>query len=244
MAKPKTKAKAKAKAKPTAKTKAKAKPKTKLVAKAKAKVKAKVKAKPVKAKAKAKVKASAGKAKAVVKRAGKAVVQKAKAAVKAVTDVAKSVTSAPPMDDAWDAGESEAEPVAESEIESETDVGAEPGPASAAAPGLAPFKLIETEPGKHSLLLSVFEPASEVFEAAGLEGGGYAWEGVARYVTEVVAPELAEKFGLDPEASMFCAYGTDRAALEQLGKQLSTMFHNKSLLAAVIEEVGPSGFQD
>lgn len=229
MAKPKTKAKAKAK--PTAKASAKTqrKPKSKPVAKAKAKAKAKSakpKAKPAKARATA--------AKAKAQRVGKAA-GKAKAAVKPVARASKPAAKAattkptptPPMP---------AAPPPDITVEQTT--------TAPPTPGLAPFSLVETEPGEHSLLLSIFEPASEVFQAAGLEGGGYAWEGIARYVTEVMAPELAHRFGLDPEASMFCAYGSDRGALEQLGKQLSTMFHNKSLLAAVIEEVGPAGFQD
>jgi len=111
------------------------------------------------------------------------------------------------------------------------------------ATGMAPFRLVEIEPNKFSLLLTEFEPASEVFDAAGIEGGGYSWEGVARYVLEVVAPDLKPRVGLDPEASMFCAYGEDRAALEQLGGQLSRLFNDKTALAAVIEEVGPAGFE-
>ncbi|MBI5514679.1 MAG: immunity 51 family protein [Deltaproteobacteria bacterium] len=110
--------------------------------------------------------------------------------------------------------------------------------------GLAPFGLVETGPGRYSLLLTQFEPASEVFDAAGVEGGGYSWAGVARHVTTVVAPELAEGVGFDPEASMFCAYGEDRGALERLGVELARLFHDKAALAAVIEEVGPDGFED
>src|SRR4051812_3175806 len=50
---------------------------------------------------------------------------------------------------------------------------------------IAPFALTETGPGKYSLLLTQFEPAGSVFHAAGIEGGGYAWEGIAKHVAEV-----------------------------------------------------------
>ncbi len=103
---------------------------------------------------------------------------------------------------------------------------------------IAPFRLIETSPGKFSLLLSIFEPASKVFEAAGSQGGGYSWEAVARHVLEGVGHDLQGRLGLDPESSMFCAYGEDR------GKHLARLFHDHDELAKVIETIGPGGFDD
>ena len=99
---------------------------------------------------------------------------------------------------------------------------------------IAPFRLVETTPGNHSLLLTTFAPADEVFERYELEGGGYAWEAVARYIIEHDAAELDDRVGIDPEGSMFCAYGEDREALQQLGVRL----------AAIIEAIGPDGFED
>lgn len=107
---------------------------------------------------------------------------------------------------------------------------------------LTPFTLIETSPGKFSLLLQEFEPASEVFEAAGSEGGGYAWEAVARHLVENDATNLQERLAFDPEASMFCAYGDDRAALAELGARLARLFHDHRALATVVESIGPNGF--
>jgi hypothetical protein len=105
---------------------------------------------------------------------------------------------------------------------------------------IAPFRLVETSPGKFSLLLTEFSPASEVFDEAGIEAGRYAWEAIARHVLE----GKSEQLGLDPEASMFCAYGDDRAALEQLGGRLAVLFHDHDALAKVIEAIGPDNFDD
>src|SRR4051812_22465691 len=107
---------------------------------------------------------------------------------------------------------------------------------------IAPFKLVETSEGNHSLLLSEFEPATAVFEKHGLQGGGYSWEGVARHLLE--AGDLGERVGLDPEGSMFCAYGTDREALVSLGESLAAAFHDPARLEAIIEAIGPEGFDD
>jgi hypothetical protein len=115
---------------------------------------------------------------------------------------------------------------------------------SDADPAIAPFKLVETRPGSHSLLLTTFEPADEVFERYELEGGGYAWEAVARHVVEHDASDLDDRVGFDPEASMFCAYGEDREALYQLGARLAALFHDATRLAAIIESIGPDGFDD
>ena len=109
---------------------------------------------------------------------------------------------------------------------------------------VTPFKLVETSPGKYSLLLTTFDPADEVFERYELEGGGYAWEAVARHVIEHDASDLEDRVGFDPEGSMFCAYGDDRDALSQLGVRLAAIFRDPPRLAAIIEAIGPDGFDD
>ena len=108
---------------------------------------------------------------------------------------------------------------------------------------MKPFKLTETSPGKFSLLLTEFSPASDVFEKACHEGGGYSWEAVARQVVEG-HPGLAQRLSFDPESSMFCAYGTDKAALEQLGAELAVLFHDPAKLQAVIARVPEDAWDD
>lgn len=101
---------------------------------------------------------------------------------------------------------------------------------------MKPFSLTETTPGKFSLLLANFSPADQVFAESGHEGGGYDWESVAK---QVVAdnPELAGRLSFDPEGSMFCAYGSDPPALEQLGTELALLFHDAVLLRAIIARI-------
>lgn len=183
---------------------------------AKPKAKTKAKAKP-KAKAKAKPKAKAAPAKKKKKPA-----QEAKPAAKPA----------------------KAKPAAAAVVVEEKGASQEANVPGDRERAMAPFAITETSPGNYSLLLTQFEPASEVFDAAGIDGGGYAWEGVARHVGDVIAPELSGRFGLDPEASMFCAYGSDRAALGKLGVELARLFHDASALAKVIETVGRDGFDD
>ena len=107
-----------------------------------------------------------------------------------------------------------------------------------------PFELVETSPGQFSLLFSKFEAAAEVFEEAGVEGGGYAWAAVARHVVDNDATELKERIDFDPEASLFCAFGEDRAALTTLGARLAQLLHDKRRLAQIVDAIGPRGFDD
>lgn len=72
-----------------------------------------------------------------------------------------------------------------------------------AKPAPAPtFQLVEHDSGQVSLILC---------------GPGYAWERVARKVAR--AAKLRH-VSFDAEASMFCAYGPDRAALVRLSELL------------------------
>jgi hypothetical protein len=85
---------------------------------------------------------------------------------------------------------------------------ATPAPAAKHKAGPSParytpaFQLVEHESGQVSLILC---------------GPGYAWERVARKVAR--AAKL-RRVSFDPEASMFCAYGPDRAALVKLSELL------------------------
>lgn len=108
---------------------------------------------------------------------------------------------------------------------------------------MKPFKLIETSAGKFSLLLTVFEGPAAVFEAAGHEPNGYGWEAIASQVVRET-PALAGRLAFDPEGSMFCAYGTDRAALEQLGRALAELYGDPEKLQATISRVPDDAWDD
>ncbi|MDX2545356.1 Imm51 family immunity protein [Streptomyces sp. WI04-05B] len=107
---------------------------------------------------------------------------------------------------------------------------------------LAPLGLFDTSPGNYSLILGDhhFAEAAGLFEAVGQEVSGYSWDAVARTAVRVHAPELADRIGgFDPEAGMMCVYGEDEAALRELGLILSSAFHDRVKLAALIEATDP-----
>lgn len=107
---------------------------------------------------------------------------------------------------------------------------------------LAPLRLFDTSPGSYSLILSDHHVVelTDLFEAVGQEGGGYSWDAVAHTAVRIHAPELADRIGgFDPEAGMMCVYGKDEAALRELGLILSSAFHDRAKLAALIEATDP-----
>lgn len=61
----------------------------------------------------------------------------------------------------------------------------------------------------------------------------------SRWLVATEAPALDGRFGYDPEAGMFCAYGKDRAALGTLGELLDAVATDadrmRSLLAAAVK---------
>jgi hypothetical protein len=98
------------------------------------------------------------------------------------------------------------------------------------------LKLIETSPGRYSLLLNAgTTDVDRVIEDLGHDPGGYFWEGVARLLVSTEAPALEGRFSYDPEASMFCAYGTDRGALESLAKLLNVVATDADQARKVVE---------
>ncbi|WP_117210946.1 immunity 51 family protein [Allorhizocola rhizosphaerae] len=107
-----------------------------------------------------------------------------------------------------------------------------------------PLKLIETSPGKYSLLLNAGTTQVDgLIEELGHEANGYFWEGVAQLVVRNEAPELQGRFGYDPEGSMFCAYGTDREALQRLGTLMSAVAASPDRMRELIETAEANGFE-
>ncbi|GAA2782741.1 hypothetical protein GCM10010441_04570 [Kitasatospora paracochleata] len=110
----------------------------------------------------------------------------------------------------------------------------------------APLVFFEYDhrPGTYCLMLSDHHmvDVEDVFEACGQYGNGYGWEGVARSALRERAPELADRLAFDPEAGTFVAHGSDADALRRLGGLLRDAFHDRALLAALIEAGDPDWF--
>lgn len=98
-----------------------------------------------------------------------------------------------------------------------------------------PWRMVETSPGKFSLLLMAGSTqVDEVVARLGHEPNGYFWEGVARLLVSSGAPGLDEHFAYGPEADMFCAYGDDRAALEELASLMDGVLNDADRMRDLI----------
>ena len=96
--------------------------------------------------------------------------------------------------------------------------------------------------GYYSLLLTDSHMVDVMgpFEAAGYEGHGYDWNGVAQQAAREAG--VHGRFSTDPEAGMFAAYGTDLEALQVVAAALSEAHANPDKLAALIAAGDPNDF--
>jgi hypothetical protein len=109
---------------------------------------------------------------------------------------------------------------------------------------MSPMKLIETTPGKFSLLLNAgTTQVDALVEQLGHEPNGYFWEGVAQYLVNAEAPTLEGRFSYDPEAGMFCAYGEDRTALQELAALMSGVAADAERMRKLIVSAEADGFE-
>ncbi|MCD2155303.1 immunity 51 family protein [Rhodococcus cerastii] len=105
------------------------------------------------------------------------------------------------------------------------------------SPSIEPLQLFETSPGNWSLMLTDqhFGKVAAVFEQVeGFEGSGYDWASVAHAVLGRDAPHLEGRFGTDPEAGMFVAYGSDNEALGELGVLLAKAYSDAEYLGGLV----------
>lgn len=109
---------------------------------------------------------------------------------------------------------------------------------------MTPMRLIETTPGKFSLLLDAgTTQVDELVEQLGHEPNGYFWEGVAQFLVSTEAPALNGRFAYDPEGGMFCAHGEDRTALQELAALITPVTTNGDRMRALIASAEAGGFE-
>ena len=109
---------------------------------------------------------------------------------------------------------------------------------------MTPLKLIETTPGKFSLLLNAGTTSVDALvEELGHEPNGYFWEGVAQFLVSTEASKLDGRFSYDPEGGMFCAYGDDRTALEELGALMAAVAADGDRMRKLITAAEAVGFE-
>ncbi|WP_182898934.1 Imm51 family immunity protein [Microbispora sp. H10830] len=107
-----------------------------------------------------------------------------------------------------------------------------------------PLRLIESAPGEYSLLLDAgTTQVDDVIEELGHTPNGYFWEGVAQLLVSTEAPALDGRFSYDPEGGMFCAYGRDRGALEELGTLMAAVATDVDRMRRLAAAAEADGFE-
>jgi hypothetical protein len=107
-----------------------------------------------------------------------------------------------------------------------------------------PLKIIETSSGRFSLLLNAGTTSVDgLIEQLGHTPNGYFWEGVARVLVSTKAPALEGRFSYDPEAGMFCAYGQDRGALEELKALMAGAANDPDRMRKLIAQAKAKGIE-
>jgi len=106
-----------------------------------------------------------------------------------------------------------------------------------------PLRLVETEPGSYSLLLSPPTAVDGAIKEVGHVPNGYFWEGVARYLVQTEAPVLEDRIFYDPEGSMFCANAEDRDVLEALAALMRPLTPDVARVRRLVTDADAAGFQ-
>ncbi len=97
---------------------------------------------------------------------------------------------------------------------------------------IAPFFLVEHETSA-SICLEVGDYKVDLFELRaddGFEGNGYDWESLATVFLKEQVPHLVDIVDFDSEASMFCAYSSNKDALIEFILKFKDACENKELI--------------
>ncbi|MGV9248107.1 Imm51 family immunity protein [Streptomyces sp. NPDC003710] len=83
-----------------------------------------------------------------------------------------------------------------------------------------------------------------VLQAAGREGNGYTWEGIAPFLVSRHLPDAADELDHDSESGMFAVYSSNREVLEALGVLMRDLYRSPERLVAFLASVDPDLIDD
>ena len=115
---------------------------------------------------------------------------------------------------------------------------------SCQASAVEPMELLELSPDNYYLTLDAgTTDVDDVVEELGHEPNGYFWEGIAQLIVASEASALAGRFSYDPEGGMFCAYGSDRGALEELATRMTAVATDAERVRRLVALAEATGFE-
>lgn len=79
----------------------------------------------------------------------------------------------------------------------------------------------------------------EELNAAGFEGSGYDWDGLARVFLEERCPDCIDNIEFDSEAGMFCAYSKNTAALQEFICSFREACEDSALISDLLNRAEP-----
>ncbi|MDB5310470.1 MAG: hypothetical protein JWO38_4672 [Gemmataceae bacterium] len=88
----------------------------------------------------------------------------------------------------------------------------------------------------YSLSFSAFDATNAIFEAEGLEGGGYGWHGVVDALIRMQAPKIKRRLQFDPEGSAFVVLSKSRDALVQVAHLIRSAVADPDILRAALKK--------
>jgi hypothetical protein len=106
---------------------------------------------------------------------------------------------------------------------------------------MAPLSIAEHEPGSFSLVMDAGDTAADAaIVGTGHEPNGYFWAGMAQWLARSAG---SVPYDFDCEAGMFCAYGSDGAALQHLGDQMAEVVNSPERIVDLIRRAEEAGFE-
>lgn len=98
---------------------------------------------------------------------------------------------------------------------------------------IKPFFFVEHDDSSFSACLYVDEYKPEIFEPRmedGFDASGYDWASLAKVFLIEQQPELADIIRFNPESSMFCAYSSNKSALQNFVLSFKDACENDELI--------------
>jgi len=103
-----------------------------------------------------------------------------------------------------------------------------------------PAVLLQQKSGGYELMLiGMSEAGYAIVDERGLQGGGYTWEGLCRYLVRSRAPELVSEITYDCEGDTFIAQAQSLEVIRKVGALVQQAMNDPVLIREAFDKAEP-----
>jgi len=103
----------------------------------------------------------------------------------------------------------------------------------------APALFLQRENHSYEVSLSEFAAGEELSDERDLQGGGYTWQALIKYLVRTRAPQIVDQIDYGSEGDTFVSFSSSLEAIRAVGRLVQSATRDPELLREAFDKADP-----